>query len=996
MQPESIQSNREGLTKPIGPSTLDVGGNIFMLEPGNGEGQQTPEVKPTVPSEGPFTSAADQIENQQLRSFATDFQNRIKESPLSSWSTEDLRSEYLRLSALTAKLSSTGEFVQRERISAHAAPLSNSIMEQLSQRGVNLRALFLEAVGKAETAGTPLRSVGAATLTPADFLDPTLQNIVAELNTEINRVGAGNPLSPDFIGPQLLRVRRHIDDRRVNPAEGVRLLGELNNWMTEATVGRRGDLMDRIGNAIGLPNNDPRKEQAIMDILRELTPHETLPGELIREVIKFDKPLDYIVNRIIAEPLDAETSDYRLSFYGGINLDQIKDKLRTASEGDLAMKNRYQKILLSQEAVALFHQMNLQVLTNLEGFVKGSQAITPEQLQTIQNIPAVAQVMRIFDEEFQRISSRDKYIYRDNYEEITGTKLAQEDVNQIRIGTVEERLRDLIQAGVSRQMEDWEIKWALNAGKMLYNLTLRAAEQISLGEVPDVAEHGDRQWASIPQEAAARLMNWMGWTGFRFMISDVRGGVELAKMVRANYQRDRREQGYGRILLERIGGKKIDEFEDAGMFGVSGVWSAWRQNLIILEQMPIFLEGKQWKVREYINEKTKGAKKDPEKLEKAFLELDANGRPTGNLKREFTSALGVLLKHGSITPSEKDSMSLRQAKEKVRAAIWRRVAEENPLAIAPLINGLKLRDQGQIFLTDDGSETGTTYTWNSLTEKLNILHEMRMQRIKNGQYISLNDLINEENAREEGVKLDQNERDLLAKIQTEGGNAAKEFANIRFPFTPFMNDVIYENIKYGEAGAMFYSRRMGSDLPSFYASYNEGFVKLMDNPGGITTEDALKILHQMVQSLGTPQGIEIGQDKVAPFNEAYLKWIEKGGQIDMPLVSGALKWASKWNVYSLIQGVTRKPQSLAQKYSGMQAPALDEFEMASTLDKELHDGITRKGVGGWIDLDSKLRKKFGVKFLGLLFAFIRDLIPVAVAAALFDLGKKSTSEKGTA
>ena len=309
------------------------------------------------------------------------------------------------------------------------------------------------------------------------------------------------------------------------------------------------------------------KEIRVKHALKFLSPHASgLDTALIRRIIEYDSTLDYFVNRIISQPLDAEASDYKPSFYGGINLDYIKDELRTLAESSPSEKSKYERVLVLSEAVALFHSMNKEIAVtgNIEAFVGGSQAITPEQLQRMQGIRGVAQVMRLFDQEYQRILSENGYVSEAEYNKLLGRAKGistTEGQDQRTVGIVEQQLIDLVSKKSDKSisalpeelqgLDQWEMTWAFNVGKILYNLTLRAAEQISLSAVPEKS-----RVASIPQESAVRIMNWVGWTGFRFGISRVLGGVKLLKMADENYQDLRDSQGYGETNLEKIGGKK--------------------------------------------------------------------------------------------------------------------------------------------------------------------------------------------------------------------------------------------------------------------------------------------------------------------------------------------------------------------------------------------------------------------------------------------------------
>ena len=802
---------------------------------------------------------------------------------------------------------------------------------------------------------------------------------------------------------------------------------------------------------MSMKDSDPSKEKKIMNLLKEMTPHTgPFDPNFIGEVIKYDVALDYLVNRIVAQPLDAEQSEYRLSFYGGINLDQIKDILKTKAErgsgeaiSPATAKRRYQKVLYMAESAQLFHTMNLQIITgNLEQFVNGARAITPEQLQMMQNVPGVAQVMRLFDAEIFRVLNRDGIITNENYNEIMGlgkNKKTGEVNEKEEGGVVERRFRKIIKSGTAEELnklEDWQIKWAFNVGKIMGNLSLRTAEQISLSKVPG----GNEQYASIPQESAARLMNWVGWTGLRFNMAKVRGGVLLTRMASKIYQKDREIQGFdgaggGRFKIKKMGWEDIEDFELAGMFGVTGVWSSWRQNLIILNNAPAAEKNSpNFKtIGDFLDEASKfrvpgglidrgtrikqlGLKgedlrkviqrEQAERLREVFL------LGNGELNDvRFNNALGLILKNGSINGSEKDLEVLRKAKEDVRSAIWRKVAEDNPLAILPYLLNTELVDGTKIKLHSFGegnpkADDVMKKKWDDFSEKLTVIHEIRMQSLKKGRYISFKDVVKSEFDKEEGIKLNEEEGQMLREIERVGKSIDVDLANVRFPNNPFMNDVMFEEANYSSAGAEFYRRRAGGDLASFHSAGNE-FAKLMMNPGGTTPEEAFKTLKGVVEAIGSPNGTDAGQDKVAPFLQAYLTFISKGStsgitetgeNIGKTETNDFIEWLKKDNLLTGVQSLFRQPTSLAQKVAGLNAPALDEFQIRALMEELLKEGITRKarfdenGVLEYTSIDDRLRKRVRAGLLHWLFAILRDLSKVAIVGAASELIQQTTKE----
>ena len=314
----------------------------------------------------------------------------------------------------------------------------------------------------------------------------------------------------------------------------------------------------------------------------------------------------------------------------------------------------------------------------------------------------------------------------------------------------------------------------------------------------------------------------------------------------------------------------------------------------------------------------------------------------------------------------------------------------------------------------DGKKEGTTIAltgfdtdeWDTFTNHMSTLNEIRMQKIRKGEFITLRQVVESENSRDGGIKLTKYENDLLDEIKLKGDSLSFDLANVRFPNNPFMNDVLFERANYSEAGAEFYRRRAGGDLSSFHKA-GEEFSKLMMNPGGTPPEDAFKAILGGIEAIGSPLGTDAGQDRMRQFLEAYLTFISKGDYLGVDVEGGIAKgplwevvrWLNKDNAFSGIQSRLRKPTSIAQVISGVDAPSIDEFGMRSILDKLLHDGLTRRasldeyGMVKYIDVDEKFRKKLKAGLLGILLAFIRDVPKIVLAGAVSELGQKISKTK---
>lgn len=895
--------------------------------------------------------------------------------------------------------------------------------------------------------------------------DPKLIAIIGKIHDSLDTTQLISAEADDeFMKAQVSQVKKWVKEDKSVSEDQARLFTEYA--ATLFSKDSEGD-REKMKEIMRLPEGSVERIAKVMELLKEKTPYSApLESYLIREAAKNDKTLNYLIIRIIGQSLDAEKSHYSQSFYGGINVDTIKDILKTKGEkgekgerGENTAENNYKRVLITAEAASKFHEMNLAIITgDLDSFVRGSEAIMPEQLQVMQNVKGVSQVMRLFDEEIFRLINRDGLINGENHDEMMGVKRdpkTKEIINWGK-GTVEGRFRKMVKAGVvdglDRDSDEWEIKWAFNVGKIMGNISLRTAEQISLMK----AQAGDYKMASWPLEKASRLFNWLGLTGLRYGMGDVRGGVFLAKMTRDIFQKQREEMGYGECRIKNLGWTDIGDFELAGICGVNGIWQGWRSNIVLLNQAPTvggktikeYLDGVGDKMRyrskngtlidknEFVKEKgSVGTKLDEELQVATAARLREVFLKNGELNTEcFNNSLGIILKHSILASSGKDTnKDLREAKEEIRAAIWRNVAKNNPLAMLPFLQGTKfvkdtkLIDKSLDELkkldkldkidiaggawdpkegdTEEQKEAKKTIRC-EFADKLSILHELRMKELRNGKYVSLKDVINSEKIKK-GVELLPEEEIWLKNIEEKGMEISRDLSNIRFPNIPFMNDAVFENSNYSKAGENYYGRRAGGDLGSFH-KIGEGFSKLILNPGGTKPEDAFKTIGELREAIEGPLGPEFAQDRTRQFLEAYLTFVSKGEFPGVDLNTGEMregaaldiqKWFLRDNLLSGITSAMRQPTSIAQIISGPNAASFDEFGMQKLLDEALHEGLIRKplydenGIALYTDLYKKFRKKLNAGFLAIFLAYLRDVSKVVVMGAAVELGKQVASTK---
>jgi hypothetical protein len=806
------------------------------------------------------------------------------------------------------------------------------------------------------------------------------------------------------------------------------------------------------------------RKKEFWDVLHAFEPHVNsggIPADLLKFIIELrddDRPLMYMVNKIITLPLDNETARYSL----GLSAQSIKEQITAAlkqtlleatGNGDAVAAEqtriRRDRVVATIEAVELLHNMNKAIVTaGIKTFDALAEEITPEQQQVLQNVAGASQVMRLFEDEYQRILMDQKTITTENNDELmsrSGKSLgkhsegekdsdkdeapSKEEARDESIGIVEGRLKELrdyakannvdekSSLGKLSKLEDWELNWAFHAGKLLYNISLRAAEQISMGDVPG----GGAALKSPPQENMVRIMNQINWIHKRFNKGEARGGVEFVNRAQAHFQELRERSGFGSTGLKRLAGKSIEDYEVASMFGVSGIFSGWRNEMIILDHSPIKINGEPTTILRYINAVKKAKEEalrgnrsieewnkvkdktmtlnEPDILRSIFLQ-------DGKLRPEFNNALGVLIRWSDIQGKGKDVgiKGLTDTKTDIRQAIWKKIAEDNPLAVAYFLNGMEFADGKAPFSGEKLKDfkafadpkngclnTEKNPVWKSLREKLIMAREVRMSKIAKGkEEMSLAEALG--TLVEKGSAEDK----LLKQIQEYGKDVSRDLAAVRLPFNPFMTDVVFEQAEYAGAGNQYYRRRVG-DIGAIHASY-EALNKIVGDPAGLGREETMKALKEMMVAIDAPNGWEAAQDSVMPFFMSVLDFWEAGGQYtDKYGEGGGIKrWLAKDNLFRPIASKLMVADSLAQKYGGVKAIAYDEFAMREVINEALTIGISRKtfrdknGILKMIDTDDWLKKKKGVKMRGWLMAFFRDLfLKALIPAMVIQVGKET-------
>lgn len=729
-----------------------------------------------------------------------------------------------------------------------------------------------------------------------------------------------------------------------------------------------------------------------------------IPHELLELASYFRETREELINRILFKAYQdpTETNSYQesMNLYAQSNLDTLLGYL---SKQD---PTRHEYFFGLRTAANLFHTMNATLSGgNLDEFISIAERINYQHFGLMRDIRGVPEVMRLYEEKYNKYLGRDRRISTEGYE-----ALRQEVERSLRLenqsGLVRSEYENERVGQDAGEMKEWELQRALNVGRTFFNITFRAAEKIATGQVPrkekDKGTEGHKRFASFPQESAVRIMNWIQWMTYRFDVAGSRGGQKFLEMVKDNYFKflEQKRRHLKQNKLVEFGGLKTDELEVGAMFGVSGIYSAWRLENMAFPQIKIQIDGRETTIREWLDgtynsnspeaerisrftkiEQIRDQATELIKAHKYDRNLEKNEKfkaAMNNLQTAYDAlinplvdntniGLGILLKHDIFSG---------EIGYRARKRIWERVAQNNlPLMIDYLAN-IKYEDRtpdnqkakdinalrGERKQPIIGPQWVTDEEWNTFREKV-LLHHERTVKQAMGADISR---INIEDYTADETK-------LIDKIKEAGKQLAPHLADIVFPYVPFMNDVPFELLDYRGPGNEFYRRRTSADIGSFYKA--EGaFIAIMTNPGGFEEEEALKQFDAIVKGIESPNGSLDAQERIFPMFDSWLNFVET-------------KPGERQVLFKLGKHVLRKYTSLAQQYSGMDAMSITASQEGKSIDTAVKMGILDR------DLANDMKKKKGIGFLGILWEMIRDYFWVPFVSGAFEFGKQTVKEK---
>ncbi|MEK9176141.1 MAG: hypothetical protein AAB520_01715, partial [Patescibacteria group bacterium] len=184
---------------------------------------------------------------------------------------------------------------------------------------------------------------------------------------------------------------------------------------------------------------------------------------LFKIIIEEGGSLEYLINRIVSAPLDSETGDWDLGFYGNINLNTITNILRTQKDNAVDQTTRdkrnieYQSALEIEEAIRLAHEVNKSIInTDLAVFGKIAGSLTDGMLARLSKVKGVGVVGRLLEAEHGSLVARDTWINSKNYAVMMGKTKDPESglLSEHQERSAIESFRDLVRKAKERADSD--------------------------------------------------------------------------------------------------------------------------------------------------------------------------------------------------------------------------------------------------------------------------------------------------------------------------------------------------------------------------------------------------------------------------------------------------------------------------------------------------------------------------------------------------------------
>lgn len=981
-------------------------GEIFMSEPGTKEFS-----KETPPTETPVRPAV--ANAQRLLQEEQGQELTRKASPQMQKTTQKAWELYYRSQGIEmGKLSVSERRTLRDLIDAGISPSISGaeepdepeeVIEPLSEEDITdigvQRLIQKYNLSRENGTLTANEIQEIERLLTQRMMEPTVdeeeQQRIQNIFTQLHKAQA--KMGKKEIRRGGLREKSYsITARAENFFEGLRVNGRIKNdaELTPEELATKRELY-----------------QELVKILKEAPSVETglFPSEILGAVRYFRELREGLISEIIFKSFEepTETGHYEIDLYAGSNLNVLLGYLKADGTHDPEILERFKYFFSLKTAANYFHTMNAGILTgNFEEFGRIAERINYQHFENMQQVRGMGLVMRLYEQKYNEYMAKEDRITEESYkkikEEIEKTFTEMNRDGLVRSEYEEERTRFGVGNGRSWELEPWEVAKALGVGRTFFNITLRGAEKIAVGHFPE-----DRtQFTSFPQEDMVRVMNWREWILRRFDLGKTKHGQEFLDKVGERYQEFLRYKGrkLGINRLEKFGGIEVERMEFAGQYNTSGVYSGWRLENMAYKK--IYLRDGNLTIQDHVdfsenhklydgsnpnhvalarlNKDRKAFLKNLEERSKKNPEASEADLITEADQKKYLEFFKPLLDNLDIgfgTLMKRDAGGKGKLSYLVRTEIWKKVAQKNiPLMMEYLSNleyaknssGDKAKTLKQIgedvvsAVRDQEWKDLSSQKWSDFRKKVFKRHEIMVQRS------SLSTKLTIEQRREQMARLDallnteefrynQAEAVLLEKIQNNGAKLAPDLADVEFPYTPFMNDIPFDELDYTGPGQTFYKRRTGGDL----GGYNKGqqaFTKLVTNPGGIGLEKVSEVMSEIVEAIAGPEGDKLAQEA----NFANLEVI-----LDITMAEPG----KRQSLLKEVAQMMRKPTSIAQQWAGMESESIIETEASNFLEKEVKTGTISR------DLATYMRKKKHATFAFFIWALFRDILWVTPAIA---------------
>ncbi|MBI4096288.1 MAG: hypothetical protein HY425_01080 [Candidatus Levybacteria bacterium] len=762
---------------------------------------------------------------------------------------------------------------------------------------------------------------------------------------------------------------------------GDPLVAKLNKESEEFVRGLlgRGLKISEINDLAKLTPGEKAKRRELVHDIKEFIEGQpsietsSFNSDILLAVRHFKELREELISDILFKSFQdsSETNEYEVGLYAASNLDIL---LGFMSKDD---NERYKKLFTLRTATRFFQTMNSTVIKGtFDSFGHSAENINYEHFENMRDIRGSGLAMRLFEQAYKDVLADDKKVTQDK---VAGIKTF-----------VEKTFKEMNEAGLIKsefapyrensRMEDWEIKRALAAGRTFFNITLRAAENIATGQVPT----DRKRYTSPPQEDMVRILNWNQWLLARFTVGggkEGRHGEEFLKMTTDRYQDFLRYKGakLDKNKITEFGGVDVRKMEDGSQYRTSGVYSGWRLENMAFNEIYFNYEGRRLSVQEFrdgVKDRVDAVKNRIEERKKVNPNMDPKDLITEEDQREYRDilmpvvnnlnfGLSMLIKNGDFGTQDNKLGYL------LRTEIWRKIAKTNtPLLIDYLMDIKYASDipdaekaKSIAVLRNKLVPEWSDEQWEIFRTKALIGFE---RIIGEGMGEKLTPIVQE-------YELSADEKKLEDAIKEEGEKLAPHLADIIFPYTPFMNDMPFEELQYKYTGQTFYKRRTTGDLGGFNKGQN-AYTKILDNAGGIPTKEAIEAMGEIVAGIAGPEGPRPAMEANFPTFSALL---------DVVVADPGKRQA----MVKILLEATRKETSLAQRWAGIKAESFIESEAANLIDDASRAGILNP------ELARYLKKNKHLTLSAILWMLIRDVFIMAPVFVGVEVVSKVTKDK---